>query len=44
MASGQVSKRVKYKSSVKDAGTPGRLFLVFFTAFSFRAFNFIVKD
>ncbi|KAH8507592.1 hypothetical protein H0E87_009947 [Populus deltoides] len=27
MASGQVSKRVKYKSSVKDAGTPGRLFL-----------------
>ncbi|KAB5548275.1 hypothetical protein DKX38_011681 [Salix brachista] len=27
MASGQVSKRVKFKSSVKDPGTPGRLFL-----------------
>ncbi|XP_024461642.2 general transcription and DNA repair factor IIH subunit TFB1-1 isoform X2 [Populus trichocarpa] len=27
MASGQVSKRVKFKSSVKDPGTPGRLYL-----------------
>ncbi|KAJ4838255.1 hypothetical protein Tsubulata_011329 [Turnera subulata] len=27
MASGQVTKRVKYKSSVKDPGTPGRLLL-----------------
>ncbi|XP_037494489.1 general transcription and DNA repair factor IIH subunit TFB1-1 isoform X5 [Jatropha curcas] len=30
MASGQVAKRVKYKTSVKDPGTPGRLLLVFF--------------
>ncbi|CAL1410062.1 unnamed protein product [Linum trigynum] len=28
MSSGQVTKRVKYKTSVKDAGTPGRLSLV----------------
>lgn len=28
MASGQVTKRVKYKTSVKDPGTPGRLLLV----------------
>ncbi|KAJ9145634.1 hypothetical protein P3X46_027996 [Hevea brasiliensis] len=27
MASGQVTKRVKYKTSVKDPGTPGRLLL-----------------
>jgi len=43
MASGQVSKRVKFKSSVKDPGTPGRLFLVPFTTFPFWVFDFIIK-